>query len=84
MTQPIALDLFTSELFPLVEETFERIHGIYLDKGTSLFETLDTITAEEASRPRNYLAALRYCDQCGQYIASWATTRVAPTIAMHH
>jgi hypothetical protein len=51
MTQQIALELFTSELFPLLEETFERVHGIYLDKGTSLFETLDTITAEEASRP---------------------------------
>ena len=51
MTQQIALELFTGELFPLLEETFERVHGIYLDKGTSLFETLDTITAEEASRP---------------------------------
>ena len=51
MTQQIALELFTAELFPLLEETFERVHGIYLDKGTSLFETLDTITAEEASRP---------------------------------
>src|SRR5215210_2808144 len=51
MTQQIALELFTGELFPLLEETFESVHGIYLDKGTSLFETLDTITAEEASRP---------------------------------
>jgi hypothetical protein len=51
MTQQIALELFTSELFPLLEETFAQVHGIYLDKGTSLFETLGTITAEEASRP---------------------------------
>src|SRR3954471_18378916 len=51
MTQQIALELFTGELFPLLEETFEQVHGIYLDKGTSLFETLATITAEEASRP---------------------------------
>jgi hypothetical protein len=51
MTQQIPLKLFTDELFPLLEETFESVHGIYLDKGTSLFETLDTITAEEASRP---------------------------------
>src|SRR3954452_5538526 len=51
MTQQIALELFTGQLFPLLEETFERVHGIYLDKGTSLFETLATITAEEASRP---------------------------------
>ena len=47
----IALERFTDELFPLLEETFERVNGIYLDKGTSLFETLGTITAEEASRP---------------------------------
>jgi hypothetical protein len=51
MTQQIPLKLFTDELFPLLEETFESVHGMYLDKGTSLFETLDTITAEEASRP---------------------------------
>ena len=51
MTQQIPLKLVTDELFPLLEETFERVQGIYLDKGTSLFETLDTITAEEASRP---------------------------------
>ncbi len=51
MTEQIPLKLFTDELFPLLEETFENVKGIYLDKGTSLFETLDTITAEEASRP---------------------------------
>jgi hypothetical protein len=51
MAQQISIELFTGELFPLLEETFERVNGIYLDKGTSLFETLDTITAEEASRP---------------------------------
>ncbi len=33
------------------KETFEEVQGIYLDRGTSLFETLATITAEEASRP---------------------------------
>lgn len=32
-------------------ETFEKISGIYLDKGTSLFETLATISAQEASIP---------------------------------
>jgi hypothetical protein len=41
---------FAQNLFQLMEETFEaRHHGIYLDKGTSLFETLETISAEEAS-----------------------------------
>jgi hypothetical protein len=42
---------FTIELFDLLRETFEDVQGIYLDKGTSLFETLDAISAEEASRP---------------------------------
>jgi hypothetical protein len=34
-----------------LEETFENVRGLYLDKGTSLFETLATVTAEEASTP---------------------------------
>jgi hypothetical protein len=34
-----------------LDETFEQVHGIYLDGGTSLFETLETVSAEEASRP---------------------------------
>ena len=37
---------FAKNLFQLMEETFEaKHHGIYLDKGTSLFETLETISA---------------------------------------
>lgn len=43
---------FANNLFQLMEETFEgRHHGIYLDKGTSLFETLDMVSSEEASIP---------------------------------
>jgi len=43
---------FTNNLFLFMEETFEsKNHGIYLDNGTSLFETLDTVSAEEASVP---------------------------------
>jgi hypothetical protein len=35
-----------------MEETFEsKNRGIYLDQGTSLFETLDTVSAAEASVP---------------------------------
>lgn len=44
-------DQFTRTLFALLDETFEQVHGIYLDKGTSFFETLATISAAEASRP---------------------------------
>ena len=47
----IEMESFKKELFDLLEETFERVQGIYLDRGTSFFETLDTISAEEASRP---------------------------------
>jgi hypothetical protein len=43
--------LFKSELFQILNETFEQVQGIYLDRGTSLFETLATISAEEASIP---------------------------------
>ena len=45
------VELFKNAVLELLEETFERSHGIYLDRNTSLFETLDTITAAEASRP---------------------------------
>ncbi len=44
-------ETFRNELLELLDETFEHVHGIYLDGGTSLFETLETISAEEASRP---------------------------------
>ncbi len=39
------------ELMDVLDETFEQHHGIYLDKGTSLFQTLDEITHLQASRP---------------------------------
>ena len=51
MTTTITLDAYRQGLFALVNETFEQVHGIFLDRGTSLFETLETISAEEASRP---------------------------------
>jgi hypothetical protein len=43
--------LYKSELLQILNETFEQVQGIYLDRGTSLFETLATISAEEASIP---------------------------------
>jgi hypothetical protein len=42
---------FTKALFMLLDETFDNVYGIYLDKNTSLFETLAGITADEASIP---------------------------------
>jgi hypothetical protein len=39
----------TRRELPSWKETFETHHGIYLDKGTSLFATLNQISADEAS-----------------------------------
>lgn len=51
MSNRVVIELFKKELFDCLDETFEQHHGIYLDKGTSLIETLETVSAEEASRP---------------------------------
>ncbi len=51
MANSIDCDTFTKLLHTLLEETFDNVEGIYLDGGTSLFETLDSISAEAASRP---------------------------------
>lgn len=51
MTKTMPQESFSEELFTLLEETFETHHGIYLDKGTSLFATLNQISAGEASIP---------------------------------
>ena len=42
---------FTAALYGLLDEAFDNVHGYFLDKGTSLFETLADISAEEASIP---------------------------------
>jgi len=42
---------FLSSLFDLLDETFENHHGIFLDENTSLFQTLETVSAKEASIP---------------------------------
>jgi hypothetical protein len=47
----IQSDHFTKALFLLLDETFDNVQGFYLDKNTSLFETLADITADEASIP---------------------------------
>jgi hypothetical protein len=50
-TSTIALDDFRSGFLINWEEAFTDVTGIFLDRGTSMFETLATISAEEASRP---------------------------------
>ncbi len=47
----IQTEHFTRALIMLLDETFDNVRGYYLDGGTSLFETLATISAEEASVP---------------------------------
>jgi hypothetical protein len=47
----IQAEHFTKAFLVMLEETFERVVGIYLDQRTSLFETLADISAEEASIP---------------------------------
>ena len=42
---------FTKALLALLDETFDNIHGFYLDRNASMFETLANITADEASIP---------------------------------
>ena len=51
MENTISGTLFKTTIQELIHETFDQVQGIYLDKGTSLFETLAEINAEEASRP---------------------------------
>ena len=50
-TNTVAAEHFTKALHMLLNETFDNVQGFFLDKGTSLFETLATISAEEASIP---------------------------------
>ena len=42
---------FTAALKTLLDETFNNVRGLYLDRGTSLFETLAGIDAATASIP---------------------------------
>jgi hypothetical protein len=51
MSKLIEQEHFLNPFFALLEETFEIHHGIFLDNGTSLFQTLELINAEQASIP---------------------------------
>jgi hypothetical protein len=51
MSTQIQTDHFNKALYALLDETFDNVQGYFLDKGTSMFETLATISAEEASVP---------------------------------
>ncbi len=49
MDNQIILEQFKKDVVRCLKETFENVHGIYLDKNTSLFETLENISAKKAS-----------------------------------
>jgi hypothetical protein len=51
MATQIQAEHFTQALYTLLDETFDNVHGFFLDKGTSMFETLANISAAEASVP---------------------------------
>lgn len=47
---PIHPATVSAAVLELFDETFERVQGLYLDRQTSLFETLTEVSAEEASQ----------------------------------
>ena len=51
MPDMIVAQRLSIQLLELLEETFKNHQGRYLDKNDNLFDTLATISAEEASRP---------------------------------
>ena len=50
MSAQIPVKRFKKALIACLDETFSSVHGIYLDKGTTLYETLAGVSAEEASQ----------------------------------
>ena len=50
MSAQIPVERFKTALFKCLDETFSNVQGVYLDKGTTLYETLEGVSAEEASR----------------------------------
>jgi hypothetical protein len=51
MSKTITSENLSKEIMDILEETFETHHGVYLDEGTTLFDTLVPVSAEEASVP---------------------------------
>lgn len=47
---PVPIEQIRASLLTLLDETFEKGSVAYLDRGTSLFETLEGVNAETASR----------------------------------
>ena len=50
MSAEIPVKRFKKALLAALQETFSEVQGMYLDKGTTLYETLDGVSAAEASK----------------------------------
>jgi hypothetical protein len=50
MSDTVSPDVVRAAVLGGLEEAFENVHGYFLDRGTSLFETLATVSAAEASQ----------------------------------
>ena len=50
MSQEISREQFVNALFSVIDESFDKVEGVYLDSGTSLFDTINKLSADEASR----------------------------------
>ena len=58
MPNQIAISEVATGFRYLLSETFESVHGAYLDPGASLFETLAEISAAAASQPMGECATI--------------------------
>lgn len=47
----ISVDTFRRSLLMILDEAFDNVQGAFLDKGDSLFPTLENVSAEQASIP---------------------------------
>jgi len=70
MSVQIPLERLKPTLLELLDETFSQVHGMFLDKGTTLYETLDGVTAEEASKDATD-AYRRTYDGGNKNLADW-------------
>jgi len=50
MSAQVPVERLKKTLLLFIDETFSNVQGMYLDKGSTLYETLDGVTAAEASR----------------------------------
>ena len=71
LANQIPVDAFRRAVLIMLDEIMSTVHNYVLDEGTSMFETLATISAEEASRPVSAQSAnlaaqvnhVRFCTQ---------------------